>query len=104
LFVRRPQLSECVFDKTLQAGIEMAFEFVGMRWDDPFRLLLVGARWDGLRLPLRPVAAIIAQPSAFIGRLVVKWMLVTISEISVHQVVITACHSFCGWKNDRTTY
>jgi hypothetical protein len=41
-----------------------------MRWDDPFRLLLVGARWDGLSLPLRPVAAIIAQPSAFCGRLV----------------------------------
>jgi hypothetical protein len=60
LFVRRPQLSENVFDKPLQAGIEMAFEFVGMRWDDPFRLL-VGMRWDGLSLPLREVAAMIAR-------------------------------------------
>jgi hypothetical protein len=59
--VRRSQLSENVFDKPLQAGIEMALEFVGMRWDDPFRLL-VGARWGGHSL--RPVAAIIAQPNA----------------------------------------
>jgi hypothetical protein len=25
-------------------------------------------------------------------------MLVTISEITVQQVVATACHLFCGWK------
>jgi predicted dienelactone hydrolase len=25
-------------------------------------------------------------------------MLVTISEITVQQVVATACHSFCGWQ------
>jgi hypothetical protein len=67
--VRRSQLSEYVVDKPLQAGIEMAFEFVGMRWDDPFRLF-VGVRWDGLSLPLRKVAAMIAQPNAIPARLV----------------------------------
>jgi hypothetical protein len=54
-------LLEYVFDKLLQAGIEMAFEFVGMRWDDPFRLLVV-VRWDGLSLPPQDVAAILALP------------------------------------------
>jgi hypothetical protein len=68
--VRRSQLSEYVVDKPLEAGIEVVFELVGMRWDDPFRLLLVDVRWDGLSLPLREVAAMIAHPYAIRGRLV----------------------------------